>query len=108
MRNSDSNPWKFDLHGLHAAEAVQALQEHLQKIETQLPMSRQLAPRGLNTRNGTICSLIGSMNMENTNMQCGFRQRPASLQVITGIVIYMQKIYCAHNLLPSYWGQAEI
>ncbi|KAJ6309467.1 hypothetical protein OIU77_015264 [Salix suchowensis] len=31
IRNSNNDPWKLDLHGLHAAEAVQALQEHLLK-----------------------------------------------------------------------------
>ncbi|KAF2324300.1 hypothetical protein GH714_011877 [Hevea brasiliensis] len=36
IRNNENNPWTLDLHGLHAAEAVKALQEHLNKIETLL------------------------------------------------------------------------
>ncbi|KAF2324291.1 hypothetical protein GH714_011741 [Hevea brasiliensis] len=36
IRNSENDPWTLDLHVLHAAEAVKALQEHLNKIETLL------------------------------------------------------------------------
>lgn len=36
IRNCENDDWKLDLHGLHATEAVQVLQEHLLKIESQL------------------------------------------------------------------------
>ncbi|WCJ30579.1 smr (Small MutS Related) domain-containing protein [Euphorbia peplus] len=89
LRNSEDNPCKLDLHGLHAAEAVQALQEHLQKIETQLPMIRQLASSSVKTKDGIVSSLnvpLDSMTVENTNIHSTrFRQRPSPLQVVTGV-----------------------
>ncbi|XP_027179579.1 uncharacterized protein LOC113778380 [Coffea eugenioides] len=42
IKNLKNDEWTLDLHGLHAAEAVQALQEHLQRIESQMP-TKQLA-----------------------------------------------------------------
>ncbi|EEF44545.1 uncharacterized protein LOC8285011 isoform X2 [Ricinus communis] len=91
ITNSENNPWKLDLHGLHAAEAVQALQEHLKKIETQLSVKRLVSPGRVKTKNGIICSLIepfSNMDVENLDIQrVGFRQRPASLLVITGIFL---------------------
>ncbi|KAF2324294.1 hypothetical protein GH714_011768 [Hevea brasiliensis] len=36
IRNSENDSWTLDLHGLHAAEAIKALQTHLNKIETLL------------------------------------------------------------------------
>ncbi|XP_065874438.1 uncharacterized protein [Euphorbia lathyris] len=85
LRNSEDNPWKLDLHGLHAAEAVQALQEHLQKIETRLPTNKQLASSAVKTKDGIVFP-FGSINMENTDINSTrFRRRPASLQVITGV-----------------------
>ncbi|XP_078434908.1 smr (Small MutS Related) domain-containing protein [Wolffia australiana] len=38
IRNSNNDLWKLDLHGLHASEAEQILQEHLSRIETHLSL----------------------------------------------------------------------
>lgn len=39
--NGKNDQWTLDLHGLHAKEAVQALQEHLQKIESQVAQNKR-------------------------------------------------------------------
>lgn len=93
IRNSKNDAWKLDLHGLHAAEAVLALQEHLLKIETQFPMNQPISANRVEQKNGTLCSLsldsFNSMDVENWDeQQSAFRQRRTSLQVITGILLY--------------------
>lgn len=90
IRNSDSDPWKLDLHGLHAAEAGQALQEHLLKIETLVPNNRSTSPCRIKTKNGILHSspfdAFSTVDAENLDkQQATFRQRPTSLQVITGV-----------------------
>lgn len=35
-RNSQDDPWKLDLHGLHASEAVRALTQHLHVLESEI------------------------------------------------------------------------
>ncbi|XP_023738312.1 uncharacterized protein LOC111886307 [Lactuca sativa] len=49
IRNSENDDWKLDLHGLHASEAVQVLQQHLLKIESHLSTNpkQQLSKRRL-------------------------------------------------------------
>ncbi|KAK9292571.1 hypothetical protein L1049_020545 [Liquidambar formosana] len=89
IRNSNNDVWKLDLHGLHAAEAIQALQEHLWKIETQVPSNRSVSPNKVKTRNGIVRSSshesFSCMDMEKVDReQASSRQRAASLQVITG------------------------
>lgn len=42
IRNSENDDWKLDLHGLHALEAVQVLQEHLLKVESQVSGTRSV------------------------------------------------------------------
>ncbi|KAL4578509.1 hypothetical protein LXL04_014633 [Taraxacum kok-saghyz] len=42
IRNSENDEWKLDLHGLHASEAVEFLQQHLVKIESQVRSKRRL------------------------------------------------------------------
>uniref|UniRef100_A0A5B7BAY7 Smr domain-containing protein n=1 Tax=Davidia involucrata TaxID=16924 RepID=A0A5B7BAY7_DAVIN len=89
IRNCKNNEWKLDLHGLHAAEAVQVLQEHLQKIESQAPLNRSVSPNRLNTKAGISRSAslesISCLDMEKSDkQQPSSRQRPTSLQVITG------------------------
>ncbi|CAK9146435.1 unnamed protein product [Ilex paraguariensis] len=41
------NMWKLDLHGLHAMEAVQALEAHLKMIESQVSTSARQRRRSL-------------------------------------------------------------
>ncbi|CAH1424159.1 unnamed protein product [Lactuca virosa] len=44
IRNSENDDWKLDLHGLHASEAVQVLQQHLLKIESHVSVTRSTNP----------------------------------------------------------------
>ncbi|ESR39614.1 Smr domain-containing protein [Citrus sinensis] len=90
IRNSENDMWKLDLHGLHAAEAVQALQERLQKIEMQRPMNCSVSPKKVKSKNGMVCTAslesFGCMDMEVVDKQrSSLRQIQKSLQVITGI-----------------------
>ncbi|KAF9660860.1 hypothetical protein SADUNF_Sadunf19G0007600 [Salix dunnii] len=90
IRNSNNDPWKLDLHGLHAAEAVQALQEHLLKIETLVPNNSSTSPCRIKTKNGIVHSspfdAFRTVDAENLDkQQAAFRQGRASVQVITGI-----------------------
>lgn len=89
IRNSKHDMWKLDLHGLHAAEAIQVLREHLQQIETQVWSHRSLSPKRsqVESRMGRSSSLESFSCMEPEKFdrqQASSRQRPTSLQVITG------------------------
>ncbi|KAK6923632.1 protein of unknown function DUF1771 [Dillenia turbinata] len=87
IRNSKNDMWKLDLHGLHAAEAIQALQKHLSKIEIQLPLNHSVSPnRGKgNTRLQRSSSLesLSCMSMVDKQQVLSCK-RPTSLEVITG------------------------
>lgn len=90
IRNKKNDLWMLDLHGLHAAEAVQALQEHLQKIEICFPLNRAFSPNGVKSSTGIPHSLpsksVNLMDSEKTDRQQAlFKERPDLLQVITGI-----------------------
>lgn len=106
IRNSDNDPWKLDLHGLHAAEAGQALQEHLLKIETLVPNNRSTSPCRIKTKNGIVhsspCDAFSTVDAENLDkQQATFRQRPTSIQVITGISLPSLNIngcFCSFEL----------
>ncbi|KAK6238335.1 hypothetical protein QUC31_003804 [Theobroma cacao] len=88
IRNSDNDLWKLDLHGLHAAEAVQALHEHLRRLETQVPAGRSVSPNRFKANNRIVHSssveTFSSMDKLD-KQQTSSRQRPTSLQVITGV-----------------------
>ncbi|XP_039044916.1 uncharacterized protein LOC120184551 [Hibiscus syriacus] len=80
--------WKLDLHGLHATEAVQALQEHLRRIETQVSGGRSVSPNEVKAKKGTLhFSSVGTVSstVKLGKPQASSRQTPASLQVITGV-----------------------
>lgn len=86
IRNSENDMWKLDLHGLHVAEAVQALQHRLQTIELQGSKNRLTAKekKGMHT---------SCMDIENDDKQfASLRQIQTPLQVITGMVIDLQNI----------------
>ncbi|TXG60189.1 hypothetical protein EZV62_014762 [Acer yangbiense] len=90
IRNSENDMWKLDLHGLHAAEAVQALHKRLQKIEMQGPMNRSVSPNKVKAKKGMIhtssVESFNCMDMEDVDKQRpSFRQIQTPLQVITGI-----------------------
>ncbi|PIA47091.1 hypothetical protein AQUCO_01400057v1 [Aquilegia coerulea] len=72
IRNNGNDIWKLDLHGLHASEAVCALQNHLWKIETQLPLNCSESP------NRIVKPKAGLKEQEIS------WQRPTVLQVVTG------------------------
>ncbi|XP_077231694.1 smr (Small MutS Related) domain-containing protein isoform X2 [Tasmannia lanceolata] len=91
IRNSENDTWKLDLHGLHASEAVQALQEHLHSIETQMPMNCSVSSDGLSK---PLAGIVRSPSVEFTScldmdakadkQYASSRERPTALQVITG------------------------
>lgn len=86
IRNNENDIWKLDLHGLHAAEAIQALQGHLYKIESQ-GFPKNTATSSVK-ENGLAHSTIRSLNVtnrENLDKQAPLRLRSSALHVITGI-----------------------
>ncbi|KAL5581193.1 hypothetical protein UlMin_013635 [Ulmus minor] len=91
IRNSKHDVWKLDLHGLHAAEAIQVLQEHLRLIETRDSSNRSLSPKRENmesrmARSSSLESLSLLEEPESlSKQQPSLRQRRTSLQVITGV-----------------------
>ncbi|KAK9949737.1 hypothetical protein M0R45_005253 [Rubus argutus] len=78
-----------DLHGLHASEAIHALHEHLENIERKILSNRSATSNRLNMERVTHSSSVESfscMDAEKLDeLQASSRQRPTSLQVITGI-----------------------
>ncbi|KAL4038549.1 hypothetical protein IC575_002171 [Cucumis melo] len=87
-RNSKNGLWKLDLHGLHAAEAVQALQDHLLKIETQNASNRSLSPKKAERKGfqrASSLEYLSCMDAKLDKESPSSRHRPTSLEVITGI-----------------------
>ncbi|CAL0304603.1 unnamed protein product [Lupinus luteus] len=89
IRNSENDIWRLDLHGLHATEAIQALEDHLNRIECQV-FSNSFAPSNGVKENGLARSAAGSFNFTdrgNSSNQQGpaLRLRSFVLHVITGI-----------------------
>ncbi|KAF8404030.1 hypothetical protein HHK36_008906 [Tetracentron sinense] len=89
IRNSKNDVWKLDLHGLHASEAVHALEEHLRKIESQLLVNRSVSPNRVKPKSGIVRSpsleSLSCMDMDEVDKQQALsRQRQTVLQVITG------------------------
>lgn len=74
IRNCENDDWKLDLHGLHSAEAVEVLVEHLLKIESQL-----LGTHSTKTNN---FKEFASQETEKSDRQQ--LSRPRLLEVITG------------------------
>ncbi|XP_027075234.1 uncharacterized protein [Coffea arabica] len=89
IRNSKNDEWTLDLHGLHAAEAVQALQEHLQRVESQMPTKQLACASRVNATTGIVLSTVPEVAIFRDLDKCGSqipssRTRPTSVQVITG------------------------
>lgn len=96
LRNHNNDMWKLDLHGLHAAEAVQALQERLQKIESQVSSNCLVAPKGDHKEPNTLVSASVQSRSHAQIEKSGGRQpssmrRPRLLQAITGIALFSGK-----------------
>ncbi|KAJ7975531.1 smr (Small MutS Related) domain-containing protein [Quillaja saponaria] len=90
IRNDKNNLWILDLHGLHAAEAVQALQERLQGIERQGFSNKSLSPNRLEENDeipsSSSVESFSCMDTEKMDKQhAQSKLSPSSLQVITGV-----------------------
>uniref|UniRef100_A0A7N0R9E3 Smr domain-containing protein n=1 Tax=Kalanchoe fedtschenkoi TaxID=63787 RepID=A0A7N0R9E3_KALFE len=97
--NHRNDMWKLDLHGLHASEAVKALQNHLTMIETQSSRHRSISPK----RVTATSIMVGSSSSDSLTSMAkdsgsgvSSRQRPTTLQVITGRGIHSK----GHAALP--------
>ncbi|XP_062007091.1 uncharacterized protein LOC133724393 [Rosa rugosa] len=101
IRNSKNDVWKLDLHGLHASEAIHALQEHLEKIERKILSNDLVSPNRVNMESNIKRSSVESFSCMDTEkldqLQASSRQRPTSLQVITGIGNHSR----GHAALPT-------
>ncbi|KAE9592166.1 hypothetical protein Lal_00012979 [Lupinus albus] len=88
IRNSENDIWRLDLHGLHATEAIRALEDHLNRIECQV-FSNSFATSNGVKENGLARSAAGSFNgidrANLSNQQGPLRLRSFVLHVITGI-----------------------
>ncbi|KAG9456907.1 hypothetical protein H6P81_001415 [Aristolochia fimbriata] len=85
IRNKIYDPWKLDLHGLHASEATSALKDHLRKIETNRPsyIHSPAHPDG----DGMSSSLesVACPDTEGQEQRVLLGRRPKLLHVITGV-----------------------
>lgn len=93
ITNRDNDIWKLDLHGLHATEAVQALQERLQKIEGQFTVNRSVSPNRGRSKNAALRSAsqesFGRLDVEGLDCQrTSSRELRNSLQVVTGTSMF--------------------
>lgn len=91
FRNCKNDLWTLDLHGLHAAEAVEALREHLLSVESLVSPNCLAAQQGRLKEIGTSVAASvqssGQLEMEKFGRQHPTsRQRMGLLQVITGMV----------------------
>lgn len=83
------------MHGLHAAEAVTALQEHLWKIESQVPINQLVSANSLKGKSSIMAPALSLSanygNSEKLGMRAASsRSRATSLQVITGDHLSLQ------------------
>ncbi|CAN7024566.1 hypothetical protein IGI04_024250 [Brassica rapa subsp. trilocularis] len=90
ITNRNNDIWKLDLHGLHAAEAVQVLQERLQKIEGQFTVNRSVSPNRGRSKNAALrspsqepCARLDVEGLQ--RHRASSRELRNSLQVVTGI-----------------------
>lgn len=93
ITNRNNDIWKLDLHGLHAAEAVQVLQERLQKIEGQFTVNRSVSPNRGRSKNAALRSPsqepCGRLDVEGLDRhRASSRELRNSLQVVTGMSIF--------------------
>lgn len=104
IRNSENDIWRLDLHGLHASEAIEALQDHLYQIENQGFLNGSSSSNEVKEKGGIVHSTItigsvNSMDREKLDKQhTTLRLRSSALQVITGIFA-CHHIYFLH--LPT-------
>ncbi|KAI3450942.1 hypothetical protein Pfo_007607 [Paulownia fortunei] len=89
VRNCKNDPWTLDLHGLHAAEAVEALRERLRTVESLVSPNCLATPDGVHKESGMLLAAsvqsTTHVKMEKSGRQHpSFRQRSTLLQVVTG------------------------
>ncbi|KAL9252273.1 hypothetical protein AKJ16_DCAP08851 [Drosera capensis] len=86
IRNENNGKWKLDLHGLHVAEAVEALHERLQLIETRLSKNGVAHPSDTRLKEETVIASSRNIraDVEKSNEHTVVRQSPILLEVITG------------------------
>lgn len=82
LRNSNNNIWKIDMHGLHASEAVTALERHLHMLEFQPPGNNPASTDELDKSEPTI-AVPNEVAAE--KVVVFLRPRQSVLEVITGI-----------------------
>ncbi|KAM3387181.1 hypothetical protein ACQJBY_010188 [Aegilops geniculata] len=81
LRNSNNNIWKIDMHGLHASEAVTALERHLHMLEFQPPGNNPTSTDELDKSEPTI-AVPNEVAAE--KVVVFLRPRQSVLEVITG------------------------
>ncbi|GFQ00811.1 hypothetical protein PHJA_002225000 [Phtheirospermum japonicum] len=83
LRNCTNDQWTLDLHGLHAAEAVEALRERLQAVESLVSKNCLATPDDGAYKESGVFTRV---KMEKFGRQLPplARQRQTLLQVITG------------------------
>ena len=89
------------MHGLHAAEAIKALQQHLQKIESQFFSKGSASSNGQKEKDGIIHSNFGSTNWldkEKLDKRQASSRLRSSLHVITGILVQLVFMYLTLSL----------
>lgn len=95
IRNSENDIWRLDLHGLHASEAIEALQEYLCRIESQGFLK---SSNGVKDMDGIVNLTYGSVSgMDKKNFdkqQAPVRLRSSTLEVITGIFYFLASTTC--------------
>uniref|UniRef100_A0ACD5UVQ7 Uncharacterized protein n=1 Tax=Avena sativa TaxID=4498 RepID=A0ACD5UVQ7_AVESA len=82
LRNSNNGIWKIDMHGLHASEAVAALERHLHMLEFQPPGN---SPASSNDLDKSEPKVTGSNEIPVEKVVVFLRPRQSVLEVITGI-----------------------
>ncbi|XP_068669137.1 uncharacterized protein [Aristolochia californica] len=91
IRNNKYDPWKLDLHGLHASEAISALKDHLHRIETNMPCIHSVSMHSPAYRDGVSISSSSKSVVSPDMKEEGRKQRvllghkQKVLHVITGI-----------------------
>lgn len=88
IRNCENDQWTLDLHGLHAVEAVRALQEHLHEVESLKSSNCLATPDAVHKDSATLLSVslesLTRNGLEKLRKQPLLKQRQKLLQVITG------------------------
>ncbi|CAN6475444.1 unnamed protein product [Victoria cruziana] len=94
FRNKGNDIWKLDLHGLHASEAVQAVQAHLGSIESLLMTGDSVCSGKLINGNGSLQGLSAECTQSSDRGEAPEKprlpirssrpQRQTMLEVITG------------------------